>query len=244
MISISKLTQEQIHPSHSIPTECKRHHCCSTVTGALRVDHPPLASVCLNSCWLQSRQEFLWTRMDLELFPSAWTSPRVAFSLPFTDDGRSLIRLVQEHSDHALTDPDLIAHLVVSHIRGSRLLPPPLVSHPTGARGNVWSVHLKVHTMHRAHGVMRVAFLIVGHVDLRQIAVQVALQLAQTPMKALCFWKQLSRHHLFCDRTLPRLRCTAEYKCPSFGEIFSCILPPPETSQSQGHIPALGGRVP
>ena len=63
-------------------------------------------------------------------------------------------------------------------LRGSRLLPPPLVSHPTGGRGNVSSVHLKVHSMHRTHGVTRVASLIVAHVDLRQTAMQVALQLA------------------------------------------------------------------
>ena len=34
----------QVLASHSIPTEYKRHHCCSTVTAALRLDHPPLAS--------------------------------------------------------------------------------------------------------------------------------------------------------------------------------------------------------
>ena len=38
--------------------------------------------------------------------------------------------------------PDPIAHLVVSHLRGGRLLPPPLVSCPTDGRGNVSSVHL------------------------------------------------------------------------------------------------------
>ena len=50
----------------------------ATVT-ALR-DHPALTSVCLSSCW-QSRQEFLRTRMDLELLPS--TALRVAFLAPF-----------------------------------------------------------------------------------------------------------------------------------------------------------------
>ena len=39
--------REQAHASHSIPTECKRHHCCSAATAALRLDHPPLASVCV-----------------------------------------------------------------------------------------------------------------------------------------------------------------------------------------------------
>ena len=40
--------------------------------------------------------------------------------------------------------------------------------------------------MHRAHGVTRVAYLIVAHVDLRRTAMPVALQLALTPMSALC----------------------------------------------------------
>ena len=48
------------------------------------------------------------------------------------------------------------------------------------------SVHLKVHSVHRAHGVTRVASLTFAHVELRQTAMQVALQLAQTPMRA--FW--------------------------------------------------------
>ena len=63
-------------------------------------------------------------------------------------------------------------------LRGSRPLPPPLVSHPTDGRGNVSYVHLKVHSVHRAHGVTRVASLIFALVDLRQTAMQVALQLA------------------------------------------------------------------
>ena len=65
------LLRKKIHPSHCIPTECKRHRCWSTAAGVHRLDHPPLASVCLNSCWLQSRQEFFGTRMDPELLPSA-----------------------------------------------------------------------------------------------------------------------------------------------------------------------------
>ena len=38
------------------------------------------------------------------------------FLPPFTDDGNSVTRLGREHNDQVLTDPDLIAHLVVSHI--------------------------------------------------------------------------------------------------------------------------------
>ena len=36
-------------------------------------------------------------------------------------------------------------------LRGSRLPPPRLVTHPTGGRGNVLSVHFRVHSMHRSH---------------------------------------------------------------------------------------------
>ena len=71
ILHATQVSLRNIHPSHSIPTECKRHRCWSTVTGVHRLDHPPLASVCLNSCWLQSRHEFFGTRMDLELLPSA-----------------------------------------------------------------------------------------------------------------------------------------------------------------------------
>ena len=44
-------------------------------------------------------------------------------------------------------------------LRGSRLLPPLLVSHPTGGRGNMFSVHFKVHSVLHAHGVTHVASL-------------------------------------------------------------------------------------
>ena len=37
------------------------------------------------------------------------------FLHPFTDDGNSVTRLGQEYNDSALTDPDLVAHLVVSY---------------------------------------------------------------------------------------------------------------------------------
>ena len=128
ILHVTSLTEEQEHVSHSIPAEWKRHYCCSTVTGALRLEHPPLASVCLNSHWPQSRQEFLRTRMDLELLPSAWTSPRVAFlALFFTDDGNYVTRLGREHNGQA--SQTQISWPISSFLtlRGSRLLLPPLV---------------------------------------------------------------------------------------------------------------------
>ena len=111
----TSLTEEQTHPGHSIPTELKRHRCCSTVTGVLRLDHPPLPSVCLNSCWLQSGQEL---DTDGSRAPPVCvdTTTRCYSCSLFTDDGNSVTRLGQEYNDQALTDPDLTAHLVVCHI--------------------------------------------------------------------------------------------------------------------------------
>ena len=85
----------------------------------------------------------------------------------FTDDGNSVTRL--GHNDQALTDPDLKAHLVVCHIaRQSSAASTLGFSSHRWSRQCVISLHLKVDSMHRTHGVTRVASLTVAHVDLRQ----------------------------------------------------------------------------
>ena len=112
------------------------------------------------------------------------------------------------------------AHLVALHI----VLPPPMSSIP---RGNVLSVHLKSDLSIVGIRVAYVTSLAAAFPDLKQTALQVVLQLAYALMKALCSASSCdvtSRRDATCLQLYtPRLRCTAEYKRPSFWKVFSCI---------------------
>ena len=64
-------------------------------------------------------------------------------SLCFHRRQQSVTRLSQEHDDHALTDPDLVALFVALRIAWQSFAAFTHEFHPTGGRGNVLSVHLE-----------------------------------------------------------------------------------------------------
>ena len=68
-------------------------------------------------------------------------------------------RLDQEHNEQVLTDPDLIVHLIIPHIARQSSAAPALSFH-----SHWWSRPCvictpQIHSVHRAHGVTRVASL-------------------------------------------------------------------------------------
>ena len=97
-------------------------------------------------------------------------------SLPtFTDDSS---RLGQEHDDQALTDPDPVAHILVSNNAWQSSAASIHEFHPTGGHGNVLSVHLESDLYSVGKGVTYVTALIAARTDLKQTALQVDRQLA------------------------------------------------------------------
>ena len=81
--------------------------------------------------------------MDRELFRLRRRSRIASLSAPFHRRQQSVTRLSQEHDDQALTDPELVAHLVALHIAWQSFAASTHEFHPTGGRGKVLSVHLK-----------------------------------------------------------------------------------------------------
>ena len=124
-----------------------------------------------------------------------------------------MTRLSQEHDDQALTDPYPVAHLVALLIAWQSFAASTHEFHPTCGRGTVLSVLDGIR-------VTYVTSLVAAFPDLKQTALQVGLQLAWAPMKALCS-ESTSDVNTCSDVTSvcahSKIRCTAEYKRPSFG---------------------------
>ena len=125
--------------------------------------------------------------MDRELLRLRRSSRIASFSLPLSPTTAVCVtRLSQEHDDQVLTNPDPVAHLVALHIAWQSFAASTHEFHPTGGRDNVSSVHLKSDLYIVGIKVTYVTPLVAAFPDLKQSALQVVLQLAWTPMKALC----------------------------------------------------------
>ena len=108
-----------------------------------------------------------------------------------------MTRFSQGHDDQALTDLDPVAHLVARHIAWQSFAASAHEFHPTGGRGNVLSVHLMSDLDIVGIWVTHVTSRVAAFPDLKQIALQVVLQLAWALLKASCSAFEVDNSPLF-----------------------------------------------